>query len=439
MNWVPQYGEAPRCPVPGLIGDIVNDFSAGGIDSNLALGEALGFMSLLTQALADVRSSEGTTETIGANILVAAPSAAGKTVAFKQLLAPVLECLEHHVTDGGSPESARVLIEDATRQAMLEQLQESQNCWWGTDEAGQMVDFFRRGAPLLAKLLDATPLHRARVASGHVVVKNYRMSALLLLQPPVFHEIWQVTKGNAVGAFNRFLFFRGAPIRIFNGDRALELSANTRKNYHSRAYRLMAQSLASAKAGAPRRPALNLTAQARRHLSAIRHEGCQAGGGHASSPRLDEYRARHSQRTMRLAASYHTFEFGLEGEIGLSTVEMTERIARPSQDTLASLCHVPSTLTPTEIDAKTVAWALREIVTRTGVTRFRMGDLRRSAPNIGLTKARLEKAVAALGGAWAVQVFPEGRHDVLQVMPAIWSVHAHAPGSSTLPFLRWQV
>lgn len=433
MNSLYQYDDAPRCHVPGLIGDIVNDFAAGGIDPNLALGEALGFMSLLTQALADVRSPDGTSETIGANCVVVAPSAAGKTFVFKWLLAPVLECLEDHVADGGSPESARVLIEDATRQAILEQLRESGQGWWGTDEAGQLVEFLRRGAPLLAKLLDATPLHRARIASGYIGLKNHRFSALFLMQPHVFIEIWHVTNGNAVGAFNRFVFFPGMPIRVIHGDRPLGPPASTKKNYHSRAYQLMAQSLAAAKTGAPRRPVLELTAQARRHLSALRHEDYQPGTGRSSSPRQDEYRARHAQRTMRLAASYHAFEYGLEGEIGLSTVELVDSIIRPSHDTLEALCHVPPTLSPAEVDAKTVAWALKQIITHTGVTRFRMEDLRRSAPTIGLTKARLEKAVAALGGQWAVQVFPEGRSDILQVMPAIWSVNTHVPASFSLP------
>lgn len=159
---------------PGLLGKLAHNLSAGGTVAPEIVGTALiPYASLLTQGIADVTWPNGQTISIGSNGIVAAPPGSGKSFVCNRLSQPIEKYL---AADTPGRESCQLLMEDATREAIVQSLHEWPVAGLLTDEAG-MLRSLQKDAPTLVKLLDGSPLRNARVPtqSGLPVLRSNRL------------------------------------------------------------------------------------------------------------------------------------------------------------------------------------------------------------------------------------------------------------------------
>lgn len=403
--------------LPGFAGQLFDEITALGIHPDLALGGIIGCASLLTQGVADVEWPGGLVETIGANVLAVSPSGSGKTLMLKLLMEPV-----HQFLNEDPKQKFQPLIEDVTRQVVPSHLLECRFAWLSTDEAGQIRPLLEGGAPWLAKMLDARPLHRARVATGTVRLTGYRLSGLLLGQPAIFEQMCPMIRGaGGVGATNRFFVAEGGvmqPTHLTNG---FQFSEATKERLALTVEGLMRLSASNAATRILDLPVVPLSRDAREYLSMLvaeSHAPAARFGAVDEPSHLAEYRTRHAQRVLRLAGALHVFEHGPVGEITMPTVLAADQYGRSSMEAFNRMTYVAPKPTQVQTDAQTLLQALY----RTGVQEFQIADLRRSAVVIGLTKGRFDKALAEIGSVVPIQI-AKGRHgDILKIRQPHWTI-----------------
>lgn len=414
------YGISDFRSMGTLAGQIVDEFTACGVNTDLAHGVLHGVISLLTQGVASIAWPGGNVETIGANVFAISPSGSGKTLVFKTLMAPIHDFLNEHASEL----CFRPLIEDATRQALPLQLSENRFGWLATDEAGQILPLIEAGAPLLAKLLDATPMQRARVSTGYLQLGGYSFTAMFLGQKSVFDSLCPtIRRTGGIGAINRFFLVQGAAMLPMPPNTTFTLNEATKKAFSTVVNKLMCQSALNAANPAFKLPVMQLVREAAEYVSMLARDSHVLRGpysGAAESGYLAEYRARHAQRVLRLAGALHAFEHGVDGDIELKTVLGADHYGRQSIVTYDRLTYQPPKPTQTQVDAQTLLKALQQLSNSTGSQRFPIANLRRGAPTIGLTKGRFDKAVAELGAAAVIQILVGERSDVLQLTPSLW-------------------
>ena len=118
---------------------------------------------------------------------------------------------------------------------------------------------------------------------------------------------------------------------------------------------------------------------------------------------LPEHGVRQVENVMRLAGSWHAFE-KLPGEIGGETVARAAEFVRWHTEHY-KLRFMPEPTVPREFqEAERLEHWLRWRLQRTGAWDIRRDELRTLAPNIGLSKASLERALMVLCTSLRTQV-----------------------------------
>ena len=410
-------GALGACPLSGLL------------DPAIALIPLVAYVSLITQGLANIAwpGPSGLPSPIGVSGLLCAASGAGKSLAMRLLSEPIRAAIEERIREGiANGRLPQFIIEDATREAVIVQLSEWAVAGLFTDETGQFESLLRNGAPTFAKLIDGSPLPHARVSNGgrRIALKDHRFTMLLMGQPIVFEgssSLLGRSKGG-IGLFNRFFTARAAFAPGRTAAPSLELTTATRALWAERVRELTRQTINLTVAGEAR-PTLHLNAAAKSHFDAVKDEAA----GLRTDPRLamaDEYISRHPERALRFAGALHVLRHGPTGEVQAETVEAAHQIGLWSIESYAGLIYEPPKPNQSEIDAAHLEQALLRVAYSTGPS-LKLSDLRRSCQNVGLTRARFERALTVLAGSGKVTVGLNGREDRLYV---------HAAGY-TLPYL----
>jgi hypothetical protein len=373
---------------------------------------------LLTQGVADVLWPNGQRLPIGANVLLVAPSGSGKSMIFKLLMEAITRFLNRVDINADLLSRPALFLEDATRAAVIEHLRDWPVAGLFSDEGGQLNQMLRSAAPTLAKLLDGSPLRHARVSTGRIELVNCRLMMLLTEQPHVF-EASKVLLGastGGVGLINRFIVASATAMPTGSSLHRVGLSEPVRRRYELRIEDLLARTIQQVKSKAER-PALQLSPETQNFFIPLADEIRQKLGTHASYRTISEYASRHSERVLKLAGSIHVFEHGPEGEVELATVKTADMLDRWSMDNFRRMTYQPPKVSQAEQDALNLEQALAQAVHSTGRTAFPLSQVRRSAPNMGLTKARLDRAVPILAGQGKVTVMLVGSVDWLQFNP----------------------
>lgn len=411
---------------PGLLGQIGRELAAGGVDSAIVALQLVAFTSLLTQGTADVSWPNGQSMPVGGNGLLVAPSGSGKSVVFKTLMAPITRILSEPALGDDLQIPPAFFVEDVTREALIQQLCEWPVAALFTDEAGQLKQLLRSAAPTLAKLLDGAPLRHARVSTGRVEMLGHRMTMLLMEQPQVFEASKALlgTNTGGVGLVNRFFVAYAAGSPTGSLMHQMGLSESVAQQYMKKAEGLLKRTVALV-ASKEERPTLQLSPEALKYFTGIGDEIRQCLALDARLGGMAEYATRHAERTLRLAGAFHAFEHGTEGLVEVATVKAADELGRWSLDSFFQMTYKPPQLTQAEQDAVTLEQALRQTVLSSGRPMLLLSEVRRTVPNIGITKSRFDRALPILAGQGAVSVIPFGHADWLQIHPVYQGLISH--------------
>ncbi|TCK97138.1 DUF3987 domain-containing protein [Paraburkholderia sp. BL9I2N2] len=398
----------PSYPIgsfPGLLGMLARDLSAsGGVAAEIVGTELIAFASLLTQGIADTTWPNGQPISIGANGLLASPSGSGKSLIFKRLIHPIEKYL---ATDNQRRERCHLLLEDATREAIVKDLHEWPVAGLLTDEAG-MLKSLLRDAPTLVKLLDGSPLRSARISTGRIALLGQRFSMLLMEQPEIFEEtklLLGASKGG-VGLVNRFFVVASTDFCAENSPHSVTLSGDVAQMYDTRVQELLGMLFEHVEQGNPVRPTVKLSVEASRCLVDVDHEARRKSMPGSPWSFIAEYILRHAERVLRLAGVFHVFEHGSRGEIALDTLQRAESFGNWYVESFAQIFHEEPKPTKAEVDADELGNAFVQMWLSKGIWMLRQSELRTWALNLGLTSTRFTRALAVLCKQGRVGVFP---------------------------------
>lgn len=417
-----QFGQAPSAPpthaLPTLFRRIAQEFAPSFIDPSIIFSVLLAFISLLSQGLFDVLWPNGQRRRIGVSVLLVSPSVTGKSVLFRALMAAIRGCLSKF--NAGSAENGGgfpLFVEDLTREALIRHLHEWPIAALFTDEAEQVKSLLCNGASTVAKCLDGDPIYHARVGDGRLRVEGQLLLMFLMAQPNVYESMKSsLSSGKGgVGIGNRMYWAYGQALPPGARPDRVQLSEDVGQQYCNLVESLMTRAIALAQKK-KERPTLRLSPDACRYLLGLNEELRQIQGHSHHWLHAGEYASRHVERTLSLAAAFHAVEQDHAEEIPLAQVRAADEVGRWSIDNFASMTFEPPRLTSAEQDAMTLEGALHQVVMAMRSTTLTLADLRRCAPNIGLTRGRFDRALACLGAQGKLLIVPNGRVDLLQVL-----------------------
>jgi hypothetical protein len=417
-----QFSQAPSAPpthaLPTLFRRISHEFAPSLIDPSIIFSVLLAFISLLSQGLFDVLWPNGQRRRIGVSVLLVSPSVTGKSVLFRALMAAIRGALSKF--NAGGADSSRgfpLFVEDLTREALIRHLHEWPIAALFTDEAEQVQSLLRNGASTMAKCLDGDPIYHARVGEGRLHVEGQLLLMFLMAQPNVYESMKSsLSSGKGgVGIGNRMYWAYGQALPTGARPDHVHLSGDVDQQYSELVESLMTRTIALAQKK-KERPALRLSPDASRYVLGLNEELRQIRGHSQHWMHAGEYLARHVERTLSLAAAFHAVEQDDADEIPLAQIKAADEIGRWSVDNFAFMTFEPPSFTATEQDAMKLEGALHQVVMATRSTTLTLADLRRCAPNIGLTRGRFDRALACLGAQGKLLIVPNGRVDLLQIL-----------------------
>lgn len=407
----------PGYALSGLAGEVVRDLSMSSVCPSIIGGNLLAVASLLTQGIADVAWPNGQRATLGANIVMVSPSSSGKSLIYLNLMSEIEDFLREHEADQ-SNSSKSFLIEDSTKEAILQSLKEWPVAGIFTDEGGMLKRLFPE-MPTLAKLLDGTPIRNSRVSTGRLKLEGHRLCMFLMEQPDVFdsHKVLMGASNGGVGVINRFLVITTDRMPNMASLHRTGLSEIVRKRYRKRVTQLMAQTIAFVKSGETFRPLLALAPRAQQFLLHLSDEMQQLQIRSSDAARNPEYLGRHAARVLRLAGSLHVLEHGMEGQVEFDTIQSADLVGRWSLEAFDQMTFVPPVVSQAELDAQLIEQALMFVAQQTGRYQFPLTDVRMGLFNKGISKQRFNRALPILTGKNKASVIKDGRADWVVLHP----------------------
>jgi Protein of unknown function (DUF3987) len=401
----------PGYALPGLAGEIVRDLSMSSVCPSIIGGTFCAVVSLLTQGIADVTWPNGQEVAVGANVLLVAPSAAGKSFVYKILMKAVEERLEVLALDEANS-AMSFLVEDTTKEALLQTLNEWPVAAVMTDEAGSLKRLLPDSATL-AKLLDGTAIRNSRVSTGRMKLSGHRFTMLLMEQPKVFdaHKVLLGASNGSVGVVNRFMLMATDRMPAIPSLNRPGLFDSVSPPYGKRVGQLLQQAIAFVKSGQTKRPRVALAPAANQFLLHVSDEMQQLKLHSPNAARISEYLARHAERVLRLAGALHVFEHGSDGQVQLDTMQAADLVGRWSLEAFDQMTFVPPVMSQAELDAQLLEQALVFVAQQTGRYQFPIADVRMGLFNKGVSKQRFNRALPILTGQNKAWVVKENRVD----------------------------
>ncbi|MEJ6007732.1 DUF3987 domain-containing protein [Paucibacter sp. AS339] len=417
QTWRPHTTNAPTNNLPGLLGRMSCNLTYGGLDSAIAGTQLPAFASLLVQSLADIAWPNGQHASIGFSAYLQVASSAGKSVPYKQLRDPIDREVRAWTLGNAEKKIAPALFaEDITREGLILHLREWK--WVGlfSDDAGQCKQLVKAASPTLAKLNDGDDINHARVKDGRIALTGHRFNMLLAEQPGIDGVGHQLLAGSnaGVGLVNRLFVAQACSAQIPKAFHGVTFSNEVREAYEKRVKTLIEASIKQVTSGLDR-PVLRLSKDASEFLIASGEELRNRYWGHSRGQTLNAYVARHSERILRLAGVLHVFEFGTDGEIQLDVMQAADVIGRWSIEQYERMTDVPVKPSQAEVDVQRLGEALHRHCAVTGSWAHELTSVRRQSFNVGLSKARFDRALAELCGQGRVSIFLQGRKDLLCV------------------------
>jgi hypothetical protein len=266
-----------------------------------------------------------------------------------------------------------------------------------TDEAALLLNERpSKNLPLYVRLNDGTPYTVSRVTTGRKRLEAPRFCSLLMLQPDLFFEhrlkYGKIARGSGWDARNLFSVVPPSA-QSFYFQTPEYYTAH--EKYAARVTQLLNESIRPDRKGAVDRRIVKLMPEAAAYLQQLNETVKQArspGGPWAS---ISDYAARHAERTARVAAAWHVFE-GREGDLSQEYIERANAVCSWHLDIYLQYLGVPAEKSLVMADAQALESILQGCVRDNGNSYFKLSKLRNESPNVGLTKARFDKALEQL-------------------------------------------
>lgn len=408
---------APSYPLlSGTLGDVCTELIGSGLNPAIVISQCIAFASFLTQAISDIKWPNNHTSPIGLSWFLRASSSSGKSVVFDLLMDAISEAIEAWYCANPEAEiKPAFFAEDATREALIEQILEWKSCGLFTDEGGMMRLLIKNAPSTLAKLIDGSTINNARVGKGRAVVSGHRLTILMTEQPGIDGVGAQLFQGanSGVGIVNRMGI---AEVTTDYGGltaRGFELSPGTQQAIEILVNALVERSIAMV-LSKDIKPALRMTREAQQFFIQATDDVRQQLHNHPENDKLRSYVSRHAERVLRLVGTLHVVAYGTEGEVPLHLVQEAQAIDSWNISNFERMSYVPPKKSQAEVDAELIWDCATPHLTRFHTT-FCYEDFQLMAKNLGLTSSRVDKAVAVLTGLRRVTLAKEDRKKVLTV------------------------
>lgn len=396
-------------PASCLFTNMRSHLASLGVSAELVMVVLCGVISLLAQGAADILWPGGRRTRVGVSGVVVGHSGSGKTLIYNLLM----EAIERYIADSAArDEGWDFLLEDTTLAAIGPHMKLHRFAGLFTDEGGGLYHL-QRGAPTIAKLIDGTPLRKARGNADPTSLAGHRLLMLLLLQPHAAEQtkLFSMLPGD-IGLLNRCYTALASPI-VGSLD-TVGLPTLLAEQHRARVYELLNAAREHVRNKSAQLPALDLSAGAREFFKDIASEARRqsAAAAHRWSA-SNEYLSRHGERTLQQSGALHLYIHGLAGlhlPVAQRTVQIAHEIGVASSIAYEQLSYRP---TPVEKDAEQLLQALRQYHLTTGLHFVVLASLYRNAPNILMTRQRIKAALPLLVGAGHVWVTTGGKDDVL--------------------------
>ena len=405
---LPYYHPCPQDAVPGLLGKIGKSLIMAGLPAEMVIPQVIAVVSFLTQAIADVAWPNEIKIPIGANVYLVANSGMGKTMIRNILMTLAYQRIESYNLNCEPSDQIDLIVEDLTPESLLEHLAEFSIIAIHSDEAGKLSRL-KSAASTLIGVIDGAPTIKKRVTKGKLRVSGQRACIFLMEQPEIFEATKATMKmrNGGDGVINRCLASQFSGCVEGNALHQAKLLPEIQTAYEVKVTHFVDETLARAKSKNSERPTIKLSPQAAQFLIAhgndVRSQ-CVEG---FQWFHISEYATRHAERVLRLAGAFHVFEYGVEGEISLDTIQRAATLGIWYIEEFARMMHEPPKVTQADLDVTTLENAILSVVHQTGVSKYRQSVLRACAANLGLTPARFNRALAVLGGQGKIKVIVE--------------------------------
>jgi hypothetical protein len=378
-----------------------------GMDPTSIAAQLCALSAIVTQPLANVCWPNGQPSVIGNSTLLVDQSAGGKSAGAKFILTPVSEYLS--TLDLPGLEEPISLIEDATREAVIDALVASHSVALVTSEGGMVPPLMRSGGPWLPKLVDGEGLrHSRRSLAGRIAISSDRRFTMqVAIQPGPSLEMSDLIRSarGETGLQNRFNLFVVKSWATDNVLHHVNPNAPATRALAVRSMELINETVSMMRSKRVR-PNLRLAKDAAEFLIHIDQEARGIARMQTASY-LRGYLLRHAERVLRDAGSDHVYEYGPEGEIALPTVQIADQLGRESFRDFELFTYRAPTPTKQEINAGKV----EELLRRCRGATLSLAKVRGLAPNVGLTRGQFDSALPLVCAQGKARV--DG--DVLQV------------------------
>lgn len=387
--------------VKGRRADAINYLITRGVSPASAGAQLCAQGTIVTQYLANISWPNGQTVVPGCPTIHVQESSDGKSLLAQVTTAPLKHYIETLDIEGlpmvGGEETKNpfALIEDATREAVIDAMAEAQTVTLLTTEGSMVLPLMRKAATTLVKLVDGEGLDHARRGEGRISIgTEKRFSFHVQTQDGPFktHAQHLRTDDAGTGLQNRTGFSYTPPLPTLVAPGSFDPSHASLRACIVRGMELVNETIKQVRTKAIR-PKLRLTKEANDCLQHMAIQSRQAAQSYP--PFLRTYLSRHAERALREAGSHHLFEYGIQGEITLATMQMADRFSADSFTAFCMLTDEPAKLTKQEENALTLENLIYAQAIYFG-PRLSVMKLRSLTVNIGLTKGQFNAALPLL-------------------------------------------
>lgn len=401
------FSPATSFPTTGFLGQLECELSNGCIDPVIIRSVLRAKATALTQGVANSGWKSGVTTPIGSNELLVAPPTSGKSHLERVTDGPIEEALEEVCAEVDGDIKPDLYLGDTTTEAIVDAILSWPHRLLVSDEASNQDRHLSSGVgkARLTKYIDCHPYQHARVGTGRKALRNYRFKMFLAIQPDELDarkSLYGIGKsGN--GFINRFHVAKGGwPV---TADMAMQvgLSVETKNLLKKKSIELLQLAHKNVGLNDLDWRAIPFLPDADKSFHEWGREVWSLSQKGQPYHHIAEFVGRSPERIRRWVTTHHLIDFGTEGGVSREYLEYAIFDDHQSIKAFSQMAYSPHLLTQIEKDAIPLEEAIRRYMYAMGEPP-KLKELKKYAPNYGLTAARLSRALALLGERGRIQV-----------------------------------
>jgi hypothetical protein len=370
-------------------------------------------------------SPNGRMGVFGINTMISGVSGCGKTEAKNAAFATMFEFQRDRLADAadGKPRIETHVMNNTTMPATVKGLAQYSVANEIDDEfSSSQTGSMTRNASIRNQLYDGQTFTVDRATSGRFILHDPRFTSLVLTQPHVriCFDLKHGTRLRTMGLATRTQFAEYAddPVSL----RPVKIDSTLWDDNCKHLLDLWMRIFR----GHEKRSLVKFAQEAVRVRDAVRFQYQQRGLQGGDLALLPEHAARQPENIQRIAAGMHAFE-QLTGDISTETVERAATIGLwfTEQYKLRFLPKPEVPQVPREhVEAAYLEQVLFDAARRTGEGMVKLKELLGFAPNFGMTKAAVQRALIVLCSSGRTRIVKsQGKPDWVSLNPMFFPVY----------------